>query len=195
MATNPTRHITPEEYLAIERTATFKSEYFNGEVFAMAGAQEPHVLLVTNLVAELRTKLRRNGCRVYSTDMRVCVSPTGQYVYPDLTVVCSPPIFLDSTLDTLTNPQLIIEVLSPTTQDYDRGGKFTSYRTIPSFQEYLTVASDEIHIEQHVRKEKEGGWFLTDHTNVSGNIPLHSIGIDLMLADIYDGITFESEGV
>lgn len=185
MATTPTRHITPEEYLALERTAAFKSEYFNGEVFAMAGAQERHVLLVTNLVAELRTKLRRNGCRVYSTDMRVCVSPTGQYVYPDLTVVCSPPSFLDSTLDTLTNPQLIIEVLSPTAQDYDR------YRTIPSFQEYLTVASDEIHIEQHIRKEREGGWFLTDHTNISENIHLHSIGIDLMLADVYDGITFE----
>ena len=191
MASNPTRHITAEEYLEIERAAAFKSEFFNGEMFAMAGAREPHVLLVTNLVTELRTKLRRSGCRVYSTDMRVCVSASGQYVYPDITVVCSPPTFLDSNLDTLTNPQLIVEVLSPTTQDYDRGGKFTAYRTIPFFQEYLTVASDEIHIEQHVRKEKEGGWLLTDHTSVGGSIHLHSVGIELMLADIYDGITFE----
>jgi Uma2 family endonuclease len=191
MATNPARHISVEEYLEMERTAAFKSEYFNGETFAMAGAQEPHVLLVTNLVAELRTKLRRSGCRVYSTGMRVCVSPAGQYVYPDLTVVCSAPTFLDSTLDTLTNPQLIIEVLSPITQDCDRGGKFTAYRTIPSFQEYLTIASDRIHVEQHVRKAKEGGWFLTDHTDVRGSIHLHSMGIELRLADIYDGITFE----
>ncbi len=186
MATLPKHHLTAEEYLAIERKAQFKSEYCNGEMFAMAGATENHVLLATNLGSELRDKLRAGPCRVYAADMRVAVSPSGRYVYPDVTVVCSKPLFLDDTLDTLVNPALICEVLSPTTRDYDRGDKFASYRTIPSFREYLTVDSNEVHIEQHVRMDG-GAWLLTDHRSLSDVIQLH-VGIALRVADIYEKV-------
>ena len=121
MASNPTTFYSPEEYLALERSSETKHQYFNGEIFAMGGASEQHVLIVTNLVAELRTQFKRGPCRVYSTDLRVNVSPTGLYTYPDVVVISEAPEFSDERKDTLVNPVLIIEVLSESTGDYDRG--------------------------------------------------------------------------
>jgi Uma2 family endonuclease len=143
---------------------------------------------VTNLSAELREKLRAGPCRVYSVDMRVSISSAGRYVYPDLAVVCAKPLFRDDTLDTLLNPALICEVLSLSTRDYDRGDKFASYRTISSVQEYLTIDSDEVHIEQHVRMES-GAWLLTDHRNLSDVIQLR-VGTSLRVANIYEKVDF-----
>ena len=188
MATLPKHYITPEEYLELERQAPFKSEYVNGEMFAMAGARENHALLVTNLVRELSQKLRRGPCRVYSSDMRVCVSPTGRYTYPDVVVTCQKPQFLDETNDTLMNPTLLIEVLSPSTQDYDRGGKFQSYRTLASLEEYLTVAQDQVHIEQWHR-QPDGRWILTEYKAASSEIQLESLGVSVALADIYENVS------
>ena len=128
MASHPKTFFTPEEYLRLEHEADCKSEYFNGRIFAMAGAGPEHVLIVGNVVTQLNLQLRERPCTVYSTDLRVRVSPTGLYTYPDVVVVCEEPSFADEEKDTLLNPTLIVEVLSPTTQDYDRGEKFERYR-------------------------------------------------------------------
>ncbi|MGH8057365.1 MAG: Uma2 family endonuclease, partial [Candidatus Entotheonellia bacterium] len=141
----------------LERTAAYKSEYVRGEVFAMAGASPTHVLMVSNIVAALHGQLRHRPCTVYSTDLRVKVQASGLYTYPDVVVVCGDLQFDDDHQDTLLNPILIIEVLSESTKDYDRGGKFAQYRKIPSFAEYVLVAQDECHVE-HFVKQAHGGW-------------------------------------
>lgn len=193
MATIPKPHLTAEEYLTLERRAEFKSEYANGEMFAMAGASENHALLVTNLVREMSQALRRGPCRVYSSDMRVCLSPTGRYTYPDVTVACQQPKFLDNIQDTLINPTLIIEVLSPSTANYDRGGKFQSYRTLASLEEYLTVAQDQVHIEQW-HKQPDGRWILTEYTAASSSFRLESLSVELSIVDICERVTLDKAG-
>lgn len=189
MATQAESFITPAQYLAQERAAPTKSEYFQGEVFAIARATEEHVLIVTNLVAELRNRLRSRGCRIYSTDMRLLVPATGLYTYPDVTVVCEKPVFVDEQTDILTNPLLIIEVLSESTKDFDRGGKFQQYRQIQSFREYLTISQTEMLVEHSVR-QPDNSWLLREIKGASGRVPLESLGIELTLAEVYDQVTF-----
>src|SRR5205085_5334550 len=121
-------YYTPEEYLILERQAEYKSEYFNGEIFAMTGASRRHNLVAANVLASLHGQLRKRPCEVYSSDMRVKVSPTGLYTYPDVVVVCNDPLFDDKQKDTLLNPTVLIEVLSKSTASYDRGEKFEHYR-------------------------------------------------------------------
>jgi len=135
MSLQPKTSYTTEEYLAIEREAEFKSEYFDGEMLAMTGASRKHNLIAGNTFASLHRSLRNQGCEVYMGDMRVKVNPTG----PDIVIVCDTPQFEDSELDTLINPLVIIEVLSPSTESYDRGKKFENYRTIPSLAEYIMI--------------------------------------------------------
>src|SRR5947208_11419299 len=132
MSLHPKPGITPEEYLAIDHKAEYKSEYFNGEMLAMSGASEQHVSIVANVMYLLVGQLKRRPCKAYSSDMRVKVSPTGLYTYPDVIVVCGQPQFADEQKDTLLNPTLIVEVLSESTKDYDRGEKFEHYRTLAS---------------------------------------------------------------
>lgn len=187
MSLQPRTYLTPEEYLAIERKAEFKSEYFNGEMFAMAGASERQVLIVTNLVAELRGQLRRRPCTVYSTDLRVRVSPTGLYTYPDVVVVCGQPQLADDQKDTLLNPTVIIEVLSDSTKDYDRGGKFQHYRTLASLTEYVLVAQDKCHVEHCVR-QPENRWLLSETDELKDTIHLSSIECNLALVEVYDKV-------
>jgi Uma2 family endonuclease len=179
--------ITPEEYLAIERQAAYKSEYFNGEMFAMSGASPRHVLIVTNVVAELRRQLKQRPCTVYSTDLRVKVSPTGLYTYPDVIVVCDQPQFNDEQKDTLLNPTLIVEVLSESTKDYDRGEKFEHYRTLTSLAEYVLIAQDKPHFEHFVR-QPDNRWLLAETNRLEDTIHLPSIACDLALAEIYDKV-------
>lgn len=187
MPIQPKTFISPEQYLAIERQAESKSEYFNGEMFAMAGASESHVLIVTNVVAELRGQLRGRPCTVYSTDLRVRVSPTGLYTYPDVVVVCGQPQFADEQRDTLLNPTLIVEVLSESTQDYDRGGKFEHYRAIASFYEYVLIAQDRYHVE-HFAKQQDNRWLLSETNRPEDTIPLPSIDCVLALTEVYDKV-------
>ena len=160
MATHPKTLLTPEQYLEIERKAEFKSEYYQGEMFAMAGAREGHNLIVLNVGAELRQQLRKRPCRTYVNDMRVLVSATGMYTYPDAVAVCGEPQFLDETRDTLLNPSLIVEVLSPSTEFYDRVRKFEHYRAVESVTEYLLVASERVSAELYTR-QPDGRWMLT----------------------------------
>jgi Uma2 family endonuclease len=187
LSSQPKTQLTPKEYLAIERKAEYKSEYFNGEMFAMGGASERHVLIVTNVVAELRGQLRRRPCTVYSTDLRVRVSPTGLYTYPDVVVVCGQAQFADDQKDTLLNPTLIVEVLSESTKDYDRGEKFEHYRSLASLNEYVLIAQDKHHVEHFVR-QSDNRWLLSETNRLEDTIHLSSIDCDLALAEVYDKV-------
>ncbi|MBI4751758.1 MAG: Uma2 family endonuclease [Acidobacteria bacterium] len=192
MSTQRQPTYTPEEYLNLERAAAYKSEFVNGEIFAMAGASPQHVLIVSNLVRELGVALREGPCLVFSTDLKVRVRSEGPYFYPDVVVVCEEPRFVGPYGDTLENPQLLIEVLSPITQDYDRGGKFEQYRAISSFVEYLLVAQDRIHIEHHVR-EADGAWRMTETNDVKGQVTLRLVPITLVVREIYARIMVDGK--
>jgi len=181
------RGLTEEQYLEIERAAESKSEYFQGEMFAMGGAGAAHNRLVWNLIAELGPRLRSGPCQGYPSDMRVRVSATGLYTYPDVVVVCGEPRFLDDRRDTLLNPSLIVEVLSPSTEAYDRGRKFEHYRSIPSLTEYLLVASDRIHLDLYAR-QPAGQWLLTSAGGPEGALDLTSAGCRLAAAALYEGV-------
>jgi len=187
MASPPKTLYTPEDYLALERSGDAKHEYYNGEIFAMGGASKWHVLIVTNLIGELHFQLKDGPCQVYSTDLRVRVAPAGLYTYPDVIVVCDEPRFSDEQEDTLVNPALIIEVLSESTKDYDRGGKFEQYRTLDSFVEYLLIAQDRPHVEHHTR-QPDGGWILHETNKLDDTIQLKSVPCSVRLSAIYSKV-------
>lgn len=185
MSTAPKHYITPEEYLEQERKSEWRSEYLDGEVFPMSGASRNHALITTNLVGELRQKLDKHACNVYTNGLRVHVPRTGLYTYPDVVVTCNEEQFLDEFADTLLNPVLIIEVLSDSTKDYDRGEKFAGYRTITLLQEYLTIAQDKIHLEQW-QCQKDRRWLLSEHFDTTASITLNSIDVELLVSEIYE---------
>lgn len=186
------KRLTPEEYLARERQAEFKSEYFNGEAFAMAGASQKHNLIVGNLVRELGSQLKKSRCEVYPSDMRVRVKRTGLYTYPDVTVVCGKPEFDDEYEDILLNPTLLVEVLSPSTEPYDRGKKFEHYRRITFLREYLLVAQDRCRVERFV-KQPDGSWLFFEIDDMAASIELASVEAVLFVAEIYDKVELEAD--
>ena len=180
--------LTPEEYLAIERQAETRSEYLDGEMFAMAGASIEHNAIVANLIGELRQELKRRPCQVFPSDLRIHIPATGLYTYSDVVVVCGEPhLEDDGHLDTLLNPTLLIEVLSPTSEAYDRGKKFEHYRSVESLAEYLLVAQDALRIEQYLR-QPDGRWLFSAVTGREATIPLPSIQCELSLAEVYDKV-------
>jgi Uma2 family endonuclease len=179
---------TPEQYLAQERQAPYKSEYFNGRIYAMAGASREHNLISFNFARELGNQMRNRDCETYVADMRVKSRATTAYLYPDVAVVCGQPQFEDTGLDTLLNPTVLVEVLSPSTEAGDRGHKFAHYRRIPSLQEYVLVAQDRVLVERHVRQEN--GWLLTEFNDLEATLPLAAIGCEVALRDIYARVTF-----
>jgi len=187
VSTQPNTLLTPEEYLEIERKAEFKSEYFNGEMFAMAGAKEAHNLVVMNLGAGLHRQFRSRPCRVYPGDMRVRVPATGFYTYPDVIAVCGEPRFFDEPRDTLLNPGLVVEVLSPSTEAYDRGRRFEHYKSLESLREYLLVAADRIHADLYTR-QADGRWMLTSADKLEDSLTLESVDARLLLADLYEKV-------
>lgn len=175
---------TPEQYLALERKAEFKSEYFDGFIEAMSGTTRLHNLVAGNLLREIGNQLKGRPCEVYTADMRVRVSPTGLYTYPDVVAVCGEPRFLDGEFDTLLNPTLIVEVLSPSTEAYDRGGKFAHYRRLESLREYALIAQDRACVERFARRDE--GWVLTEWSGPEAVLQLDSIGCAVALREIYD---------
>lgn len=183
------KFITPEEYLRMERASEEKHEYFRGEIFAMTGASENHNIVVGSTYAALYIQLRRRPCQIYPSDMRVRIPSTGLYTYPDISVVCGTPEFEDTVLDTLLNPTVIIEVLSSSTEQYDRGKKFQHYRTIASLQEYILIAQDSFRIEQFSRKGNQ--WILTDAKTLESVIQLTSIDCTIALSDVYEKVSFD----
>ncbi len=164
MSANPKKPLTPQEYLARERLAEFRSEYYRGEVFAMAGASMQHTLIKDNLAAEARGQLKETPCRVMTSDMRVKVDVTGLYTYPDIAIVRDEPQLEDDVFDTLLNPRALVEVLSDSTEKYDRGTKFAHYRQIPSLQEYVLIAQDRLLMERYVRQADQS-WVQTVFTD------------------------------
>jgi Uma2 family endonuclease len=183
MATTPKTYLSPDEYLKRERRANFKSEYFAGETFAMAGASRRHNQITLDLATVLNPKLTGSGCEVYASDMRVWLPALGLYTYPDIVVACNSE-FQDDELDTLLNPLLVVEVLSPSTEEYDTGKKFAEYRTIPSLQEYVTVSQDKPHCVVW-RKENTGDWVPTSYNELTSRLLLKSIDATISLAEIY----------
>ena len=177
------RHYTPAEYLAAERIAAYKSEYIAGQIVAMSSVSREHSLVTGNLFWVLRTQLRDGPCEIHASDLRVKVSARGMYTYPDLVVVYGEAEFEDAQVDTLLNPTLIVEVLSPSTEAYDRGAKFGYYRQLPSLREYLLVAQDQVLLEHFVRED--GGWLLTAATDPTATLRVPASGCEVPVAKVY----------
>ena len=203
MATPAARtRLTPEEYIAFERKALpdaeiIRHEYINGELIAMSGASRAHNLITGNISGELRTLLKGSECETYANEMRVSAPTTTSYFYPDVVVVCEEPRFEDDVFDTLLNPIILVEVLSPSTEVYDRREKFAHYRQLPSLQEYLLVSQDKVLVEHYRRQEKQGtapvtgkDWIFTDFQELEEILPLTSIQCELPLREIYERVTF-----
>lgn len=192
MSTDAQQHYTPEEYLALERQASCKSEYYAGEIFALAGASRWHNLIVVNVIGELSSQLKGRPATAYPSTMRLKVNSTGLYTYPDVTVVCGKPQFEDAQQDTLLNPTLIVEVLSESTEAYDRGGKFAHYRKLDSLIEYVLIAQTKPHIEHYVR-QSDNRWLLEEADNLSATLHLPSIDCRLSLSEVYDKVDIITE--
>jgi Uma2 family endonuclease len=192
MSEVPTTYLTAEEYLALERAARDKSEYLDGQMVAMPGASYAHNLITANFIYAIRTQLRGSPCKVLGGDMRILAPVTGLYTYPDVIVLRGEPDLTDKYFDTLTNPTVIIEVLSPSTEAYDRGKKFQQYRTVDSLREYLLVSQDRPSVEQFIRQDNGEQWILTVVTDLAAGVVLPSIGCQLALADIYDQVRFKA---
>ncbi|MBC7870972.1 MAG: Uma2 family endonuclease [Chitinophagaceae bacterium] len=191
MAASPNKKWTVEEYLSFERASEEKHEYLAGEIYLMTGASRKHNIIGVNVTTILNIQLRGRHCEAYANDMRVRVS-VKNYTYPDFTVVCGTPEFEDAEVDTLLNPTVIIEVLSPSTEQYDRSKKFQNYRTLNSLQEYVLIAQDTPRIERYLRQEN-GQWLFSDTTLLEAAIELSSIGCSLPLAEVYDKVSFDTE--
>lgn len=191
MSSLPRQRYTEAEYLAFERASSEKHELIDGEIVAMTVASERHNLITLSTASSLLVQLRKKSCKVYPSDMRVRVSRR-QYTYPDITVVCGASVLADDDYnDTLLNPTLIIEILSPSTEGYDRGDKFGLYRTIPSLQEYILISQNRIQIERYAR-QPDGQWLMADIKTRDSSLELNSISCTLSAADVYEQVTFDN---
>lgn len=196
MSAVPKRKLTPKEYLAIERAASFKSEFYHGEMFprgepkAMAGARYIHNRVLANLTGLLFGQLQGSPCFVLPSDMRVKVPSSNDYFYPDLIVVCSKPQFEDNVFDTLLYPQVILEVLSETTERFDRGAKFDEYCNIVSLKEYVLVSQDKMQIQRFVRRA-ENHWDMRIFKDAADDFSLESVKVAIPMKDIYAGVEFD----
>jgi Uma2 family endonuclease len=186
MSLQPKTRYTLQEYLDLERSEEARHEYLDGEVFAMGGASWSHGVIVSNIGRRLGNQLEGHGCQVISNDLRVKVSVTGLYTYPDITVVCGKPQ-LEQPGDTLLNPQAIVEVLSDSTEAYDRGSKFEHYRAIESLTDYLLVSQDKVLVE-HYNRQPDGRWIYSAVNKVADSVSIATLGCVLSLAEVYDNV-------
>jgi Uma2 family endonuclease len=191
MASNPITKVSAEEYLALDRAAELRSELLDGEMVGMSGGSARHSALQIDLAFALEQVLRTTECRTFSADLRVRVS-SRMYAYPDLTVVCGKPKFADEREDILLNPTVIFQVLSPSTEYYDRGVKFRRYREIESVTDYILVDQDQVRIEQYTRGEANT-WTFRDYPAAGETLRIQSIGVSIPLARIYERIEIPSE--
>ena len=180
---------TPEQYLLLERAATQRSELINGEIYAMAGASRAHSLIVTNLGRELSNRLRGRPCETHLIVLRLSVPDTRLYTYPDALVICDEPRFVDDQFDTVTNPIALFEVLSPSTEAYDRGAKFAHYRRLPSLKYYLLISQTEPLVERYERQESNT-WLLTELRGLDAMLELPAFPASIPLSDLYERIVF-----
>jgi Uma2 family endonuclease len=190
MSETARRWISPEEYLALEEQAEYKSEYFHGEVFAMAGGTPNHNLISGNVLFTLKTQLRGRGCFVFPSDQRIKIPETGLYTYSDVAVTCGELTFDGPGRTELVNPTVIVEVLSDSTEAYDRGDKFEQYQRLASLRDYVLVASHKRRIECFSRRVETNDWTLASASGMDEVVAVPSIGCILSLAEVYDGIEF-----
>jgi len=183
---------TEEAYLEFERASDTKHEYYQGEIFAMAGASRNHDRIAGNTFVSLHIQLRNGPCSIHTSDMRVRVSRAGAFTYPDISVGCGEEEYTSDKPDTLLNPTLIVEVLSTSTEGYDRGKKFQHYRTLESLQEYVLISQDAHRIEHYVR-QADDSWLFTEAVGLEATLQLPSIQCSLSLADVYEKVTLEEE--
>lgn len=179
--------ITPEQYLELERKAEFKSEYYAGQIFAMAGGTDAHSLISSNIIALLWSQLRKKSCLTFNSDMKVRVDETGLYTYPDISVVCGEVQFTDGHRDMIENPVVVIEVLSSSTEGYDRGEKFVHYQFLSSLTDYLLISQKTMRVEHYVR-QNDDQWLLTVHSGSEASVPIASIACTLHLAEVYERV-------
>ena len=182
--------LTPTEYLKLERAAELRHEYFNGEMFAMSGGSPQHSLIKMNTGRDLGNKLKHRPCTAFDSDLRIRVSSSGLYTYPDISVVCGELEFDDNQRDTMLNPTLLVEVLSASSEAYDRGEKFAHYRQIASLREFVLISQKSPSIERYLRNPDET-WTLTAVIGRDANIHLPSIDVTLSLAEVYERVTFD----
>ena len=190
MNPNPVKKMSPEEFLAFERASDIRHEYIGGQIIAMSGARRNHNVIAANLCTEISNNIEDKNCEIYVADMRVFLPETSEYAYPDITVVCGEPVFQDDVLDTLLNPVVIIEVLSDSTEAYDRGLKFRLYRSIKTLREYILVSPNQPRIEKYVL-HGDGFWMLSETVGLDSALALESINAKIPLSKIYRKITFE----
>ncbi|MEP6962368.1 MAG: Uma2 family endonuclease [Acidobacteriota bacterium] len=193
MASHPLPRLTEDQYLALERAAEFRSEFYDGRMHARSGGSYRHAMIILNLGTRLNLAFERRQCNVTASDVRVRVSPGRMYVYPDVAVVCGEPRFVDGKKDTLLNPAVIVEVLSPSTEADDRGLKFVHYRTLESLQEYALVSQMEPRVELY-RRQPSREWLLSESVGLDSEARFETGGetIRIPLADIYGKVTFDT---
>jgi Uma2 family endonuclease len=189
---NKPKRMTESEYLAFDHASEVKHEYINGEVFAMTGASWEHNMICSLTIAALVNQLRGKPCQVSPSDLRLKVTETGLYTYPDISVICGDPIFAGNEFDTIVNPTVIIEILSKTTEAYDRGEKFQHYRTLETLQDYVLISQDKPRIEGYSRQQNKK-WTFTDAIGLDAAFEIPSIGCILKLAEVYERVTFPTD--
>ncbi len=185
------KYITQQDYLASERLATQKHEYFQGEIFAMSGARIAHNKISINCIVDIANKLKGKKCQPFGSDLRIHVQKNTLYTYPDISIICGEIETLDDTFDTATNPAVIIEILSASTRDYDKGGKFTLYREIDSLQEYILIDSENVMVEKFIRNQ-DGSWQLTEYKSLDQKFAIETVAIEMNLSDIYNDVKLKS---
>ncbi len=192
MSVRAHEYMTTEQYFTFEETSEGKHEYHRGAIYAMTGGTARHNLIVANLIALFHGQLRGTACRVFPSDLRLKIEQTGLYTYPDVSIICGPIFFGDNRQDTVTNPVVLVEVLSPSTENYDRGKKFEHYRTIETLQEYVVVAQDRIHIEHYIRQDNYR-WLLVDFFAPDQTVQVGAINCTLAVELVYENIVFDSQ--
>ena len=179
--------ISKEDYLLYERAADTKHEYFQGEIFAMSGASFKHNRISTNAIFSLRSSLKGKNCFPYGSDLRIHIPENSLFTYPDISVICGEIESTDDKFDTATNPKVIFEILSPSTKNYDKGGKFSLYRQIYSLQDYILIDSESVMVEKF-SKNDDGSWTLHEFKNINDSFLIRSIEVNLLLSDLYEGL-------
>lgn len=189
MAAPAFNYTSPVEYLALERVANEKHELLQGKVSAMAGASFAHNEIASNVFGNIKNFLRGKSCRIYPSDLRVHIKSKETFTYPDATIICGKPEMLDDHFDTVTNPSVIIEVMSPSTESKDRGEKFFYYMQIESLREYLLIGSTRMFV-QTAKRQADGSWKFEEITDANAYMPINAIEHKISLKEIYDNVEF-----
>ena len=191
MVAKPQKYYSPEEYLALEEATDYKSEYYQGEIFVMSGVSVNHNRIAGNVHAALNNAFDAKPCEVFMGDVRLLVKKNGLYTYPDVMVICGQLEFAEGRMDTLTNPIVIVEVLSKSTQDYDRGAKFELYRAIETLQDYVLIDQARVHME-YFRKLEDGRWLLQEFNQLEAILRIEAVGVEIPLSRVYQRVEWES---